>query len=345
MVYRAMDIGKKILIIQTAFIGDIILTTPVVEVLAQEYPGVEIDFLTIPRSKNLLESNPNINNLIIFDKKGHHRGLNGLVRIGNILKNNQYDLCITPHLSLRSAYLTWKTQANIRIGFNRTAWKRAFTHIVKYESSYHEIDRDLSLLSAIGLKKQKKIPVLYSTKEDKDKVETLLNKFYKTKNSNLFAVAPGSVWPTKRWPEDYYIKFCQLVEGQGKRVVLVGGPEDQDLCTRIASQCSRVITTAGKLSLRETYYLLTRCSGILTNDSAPLHLGTAADINVFALFGPTVPEFGFAPFGPKSKIFENRELACRPCAIHGGNKCPIKTFDCMESLNPDHIALQVLEKL
>lgn len=340
-----MDIGKKILIIQTAFIGDVILTTPVVEVLAQEYPGVKIDFLTIPISKNLLESNPNINNLIIFDKKGQDRGLNSLVRIGNILKNNQYDLCITPHRSLRSAYLTWKTQANIRIGFNRTAWKRAFTHIVKYESSFHEIDRNLSLLSVINLNKQKILPVIYSTKEDKDNVETLLNKLDKIKNRQLFAVAPGSVWLTKRWPEDYYIKFCQLVEGQGKKVVLVGGPEDQDLCNRIASQCSHVITTAGKLSLRETYYLLTQCSGILTNDSAPLHLGMAADINVFAFFGPTVPEFGFAPFGKKSKIFENRELSCRPCAIHGGKKCPIKTFDCMESLNPEHIAIQVLEKL
>jgi len=336
---------KKILIIQTAFIGDVILTTPLVEALAEDFPDAKIDFLTIPRSKSLLESNPKINNLIIFDKRGQDRGLSGLLRVGNILKNNQYNLCITPHRSLRSAYLSWKTQAEIRIGFDRTAWKSAFTHIVKYESGFHEIERNLSLLSAIGISKNMNFPVLYSTAQDKDKVDAFLYKTNLDEKKKLFAVAPGSVWATKRWLEDYYKKFCHLMEDQGLKIVLVGGQEDQDLCERIAGYCHHVLTAAGNFNLRETYYLLTKCSGILSNDSAPLHLGMAAGITVFAIFGPTVPEFGFAPFGPHSKTFENRELACRPCAIHGSNKCPIKTFECMESLAPEDITKQVLDKL
>jgi len=340
-----MSKAKNVLIIQTAFIGDVILTTPVIEELANEFPGVKIDFLTIPNSKNLLESNPNLNNLIIFDKRGKDRGLRGLMRIGNVLKNNSYDVCLTPHRSLRSAFLSWMTKAEIRVGFNRTTWQKAFTHIVTYKSSIHETDRNLSLLSILGLKRQNRLPTLYSTENDKRKVETLLRDLDRVKYPCLFAVAPGSVWPTKRWPEDYYKKFCQLVGGNGSLILLVGGPEDQDICQRITSQSNNVISTAGKLSLRETYYLLTQCSGILTNDSSPLHLGMAAKINVFSLFGPTVPEFGFAPVGPKSKVFENRALACRPCSIHGSKKCPIKTFECMESLNPDIIASQVIKTL
>jgi heptosyltransferase-2 len=337
--------SKKILIIQTAFIGDVILTTPLIEALVHEYPDVEIDFLTIPKSKALLESNPNIRNLILFDKRGNDRGLKGLICIGNLLKNNQYDLCITPHRSLRSAFLTWKTKSNFRIGFNRSAWKGAFTHIINYDSSHHEIARNLSLLSAIGLKKQKTLPVLYSTHEDKENVDSYLSNSNINNKSELFAIAPGSVWPTKRWPEEYYKEFCRLVAEKGINVILVGGPEDQDLCKRIADETNHVLITAGQLNLRETYYLLTLCSGILTNDSAPLHLGMAANIWVFALFGPTVPEFGFAPFGKKSMLLENRNLVCRPCAIHGSKKCPIKTFDCMETIHPKQVAQQVIETL
>jgi heptosyltransferase-2 len=313
--------------------------------LANEFPGVKIDFLTIPKSRNLLESNPNLNNLIIFDKRGKDKGVRGLIRIGNVLKNNYYDVCITPHRSLRSAFLSWMTKADIRIGFNRTTWQGAFTHLVTYESKIHETDRNLSLLSILGLNKQNILPTLYSTENERIKVETLLRNLDRVKYPSLFAVAPGSIWPTKRWPEDYYKKFCHLVGGNGLIILLVGGPEDHDICQRIASHNTNVISMAGKLSLCETYYLLSKCSGILTNDSAPLHLGMAAKINVFSIFGPTVPEFGFAPFGQNSKVFENRDLACRPCSIHGSKKCPIKTFECMESLNPDIIASQVLSTL
>jgi heptosyltransferase-2 len=335
-------IFKRILIIQTAFIGDVILTTPLIECLAEAFPDAVIDFLTIPKSKELIVSNPNIRKLIVFDKRNRDRGLKGLYRVSKLLKSQNYDLCITPHRSLRSAYLSWNTKANCRVGFSKSAWKGAFTHIVKYEQNFHEIERNLSLLSAIGLRKQLSVPVLYSADADKQTVERYLSE-EKINGKMLFAVAPGSVWPTKRWPQSYYSEFCEIISDKGIRIVLIGGPEDQDLCNIIAKKSDTFINSAGQLNLRETYHLLTKCIGILTNDSAPLHLGMAANINVFAIFGSTVPEFGFAPFGSKSKIFENRELKCRPCAIHGGKKCPIKTFDCMKSLHPKPLAHQVLQ--
>ena len=340
-----MDVRKKILVIQTAFIGDVILTTPLIESLVREFPEAAIDFLTTPNSANILESNPNISNLIIFDKKGRDRGLKRLIRIGNILENNRYDICITPHRSFRSAYLTWRTGAAMRIGFNRAFWKILYTHVVEYKRTLHEIERNLSLLVPLGLNKPITAPVIYSTPEDEQKVSKLLNDLNKSGTMRFFAVAPGSIWPTKRWPEEYYRRFCQYFKGKGSKVLLIGGPEDDNLCRRIADGEEHVVTLAGQLSLRETYYLLTQCTGILSNDSAPMHLGLAAHINVFALFGPTVPEFGFAPFGPKSKIFENQELDCRPCAIHGSKKCPIKTFDCMKSMLPEKIASKVLEHI
>jgi len=339
-----VDTHRNILIIQTAFIGDVILTTPLIEVLNEKYPDAAIDFLTIPASKVLLDTNPKIRDVVIFDKRGRDKGLRGLIRFAKILKKKNYDLCITPHRSLRSAILTWNTGAQIRIGFNRSALKLAFTHIVKYEFNHHEIERNLSLLSVIGIYKKRSFPVLYETNEDQNAVQS----FFKAKNIDkgiIFAVAPGSVWPTKRWPEAYYLEFCQILCRKGIQVILIGGAEDKELCTRLSEKSSLIHNSAGHFSLRESYYLLKRCSGILTNDSAPLHLGMAAEIPVFAIFGPTVPEFGFAPFGAKSEIFESRNLNCRPCAIHGSKKCPIKTFDCMNNLQPEYIANQVLDTL
>jgi heptosyltransferase-2 len=339
-----VSINKKILIIQTAFIGDVILTTPLIEALSDEFPGAKIDFLTIPKSKGLLIANPKINELIIFDKREKDRGLKGLFRIGKKLYENHYDFCLTPHRSLRSAFLTWKTKANIRIGFNTSAWKKAFSHIVTYEPANHEIERNLSLLSAIGIKLENSFPVLYQTQEDKKVVDDYLTKQNFRKKS-LIAVAPGSVWPTKRWPEVYFREFCESVSIKGFHVVLIGSQEDHDLCNRIIGESKNIINTAGIFNLRETFYLLKQCSGILTNDSAPLHLGLAANIHVFSLFGPTVPAFGFAPFGPKAKIFENLDLACRPCAIHGSKKCPIKTFDCMREVSPSQVVQEVIDEL
>jgi heptosyltransferase-2 len=339
-----VEIGKKILIIQTAFIGDVILTTPLIVALKDEFPGAKIDFLTTPKSKDLLDANPKINNLIIFDKRGKDQGLKGLIRVGQILHENHYDLCITPHRSLRSAFLAWKTKAKIRVGFNTSAWKKAFSHIVTYKPDHHEIERNLSLLSAIGIERQKSLPVLHYNQEDKRIVDALLTK-QNLRDKTLFAVAPGSVWPTKRWPEAYFSEFCESVTNKGYHVVLLGGPEDLDLCNRIAGKSKKIFTTTGTFNLRETFYLLNQCTGILSNDSAPLHLGLAANIRVFAIFGPTVPAFGFAPFGPKSKIFENSELACRPCAIHGSKKCPVKTFDCMREVIPSKVVQEVIDEL
>ena len=334
----------SILIIQTAFIGDVILTTPLIEVLANTYPEARIDFLTIPKSKELLESHPKIENLITFDKQGEDKGIMGLMRIGKQLQIQQYDLCITPHRSLRSAILSWMTRAKCRIGFDRTAWRKAFTHIVIYNPDIHETERNLSLLSVLEIWQEETIPVLYATEEDEGVVEALLPEQY-VDNMTLFAVAPGSVWPTKRWPEDYYSKFCELLSNKNVGIVLIGGKEDEALCDNISINLKNSITLAGKLNLRQTYCLLKKCWGILTNDSAPLHLAMAAEINVFAVFGPTIPAFGFAPFGNKSTVFEDRDLQCRPCAIHGSKKCPIKTFDCMKTLKPDYVASEILKKI
>jgi len=326
---------NKILIIQTAFLGDVILTTPLVYSLKKIFPSCSIDFLTIPKSMNILENNPDIDEIIIFDKRGQDRGLTGLRRMGENIGSRTYDLCITPHRSLRSAYLSYTSRAKIRIGFDRSAFKWVFTSIVKYRQDLHEIERNLSLLASFDPDLKISRPHVYPTEEDKNIINQLIKDNNLNQKSRIFALAPGSIWPTKRWPESYFTELCSRVVADGYFPVLIGGPDDIDLCDGIVKKCPQAISLAGSITLRQTTYFLTKCTALVTNDSAPLHLGLAAGIPVNAIFGATIPDFGFAPFGEKDKIIEYKDLACRPCGIHGGKKCPIKTFDCMIKLTPE----------
>jgi len=332
---------SKILIIHTAFIGDIILATPLIDALAKSFGAAQISFLTIPPSVNLIETHPAIHEVIVFDKRGGDKGLSGLLKIAGRLKDASYDLCICPHRSFRSAYLAYRTGAEKRIGFRNTAWRGAFTDLVRYRSEIHEIERNLSLLQPLGIETALKRPSLFPDDEDMTRVEQVIENIDTGQNKGLFALAPGSVWPTKRWPERYYAQFCRKLAENDWQPVLIGSLSDHPLCEAIARTAGYGLNFAGKFTLRQTGYLLTKCSGLLTNDSAPLHMGMAFDIPVFAIFGPTVPAFGFGPFGPKGFVIERKDVLCRPCTIHGGNKCPVKTFECMELISADEVFRKV----
>jgi heptosyltransferase-2 len=332
---------KKALIIQTAYIGDVILTTPVIDVLHSSLPEIEIDFLTIPKSSIILKYNPFLNKTIIFDKKKKDKGLSGLWRLGKLLYNKHYDLCIVPHRSFRSAVLALMTRASIRIGFNRSSFKKVFTDIVPYNQNIHEIERNLSLLRAVGIQGQRMFPVIHASKDDQLVIRNLWQDMGFKEKDKVIAIAPGSVWPTKRWPDDYFAELCQRLKVDGFKVVLVGSREDISLCEKISINSEKTSSIAGETTLTQTFEFFKLCAGVVTNDSAPLHLGMAAQIPVFAIFGPTVPAFGFGPFGENSIIFENDNLNCRPCSIHGGKKCPIKTFECMVSVMPDRLSEKI----
>ncbi len=333
---------SSVLIIQTAFLGDVILTTPLVDALARVYPGIFIDFLTIPVSVNTIETHPAVRHVYAYDKRGHDAGLSGIRYMARMLNQRNYDICLCPHRSFRSAYLAFRTKAKIRIGFQNSAWRGGFTDLVPYQHNRHEIERNLSLLKPLGISIPLMKPTVIPDNNDRNIVELELNTHAPGKKDTLFAVAPGSIWPTKRWPKGHFAEFCKRLKAHGWTPVLIGSGDDAALCSEIAQLAGGGINLAGKFSIRQTGYLLSRCRGLLTNDSAPLHLAMAFDIPVFAIFGATIPEFGFGPFGPKGFVLERKDVGCRPCGIHGGKKCPVKTFECMEQIHADEVFIKVM---
>jgi heptosyltransferase II len=316
-----------VLVIQTAFLGDVILTTPLLSVLASRHGPVDV--ITTPAAAGLLAGHPAVSTVISYDKRGQDRGWRGLFRLGRELRGRGYTTVYLPHRSLRSASLALWSGAAERIGFADAPAALSYTRRVRRSRIGHEVERLLGLAESIA---QEHPPVsLALSAADQTRASAWLSE--RGVGSRFAAIAPGSVWATKRWP--YY---AELVARLDCRAVIVGGPEDAALADSIvAAAPGRAVSAAGELTLRESAALISRAAVLVTNDSAPLHLATAVGTPVVALFGPTVPEFGFGPRNPGDVVLGHGSLECRPCSRHGPNRCPLGHHRCMRELSVDDV--------
>jgi heptosyltransferase-2 len=331
-----------ILVIQTAFLGDVVLTTPLLDILASA--GHAVDVVATPAGAQALQGHRSIRSVIIYDKKGKERGVLPAARLAGRLRSMRYDVAILPHRSLRSAMLAFLAHIPRRIGFERSSASWALTQTVHYRSEAHEIDRNLDLARAMGVTPPSNVaPSLTISSGDNEVVRALLASTG-FGGRPFVAVAPGSAWTTKRWPEGRFIDLCRRLVQRGAPVALVGGKEDEVLCERIriATGNRGVMSAAGRLSVLQSAALIGSSAVLVTNDSAPLHLASAVGTPIVSIFGATSPAFGFGPRGPRDVVIEIHGLSCRPCAIHGGDRCPIGTFDCMHRIEVERVESAVL---
>lgn len=346
-----MKEAKNIVVIQTAFIGDAVLTLPLVQVVRKKYPGSKVDIVVTPRSKDLFVNHPDIREVIAFDKRGKDRAIGGLLRLAKQLQSRSYDLALVPHRSLRSAALALLAGIPRRIGFRKSAGRLLLTATATFHKELHEIDRNLSLLELLSIGPiLRELPRLYPSEGDQKKVDRLLIELEVGNPEKLVAIAPGTIWNTKRWPKERFASLAVNFDEAGFEVVLIGGTEDEGICNEIRtlSKSSLVHDASGALTLLQSAELIRRCRLLVSNDSAPMHLATAVGTPVVAIFGATVPAFGFGPTGPLDVVVETQGLKCRPCSIHGGEKCPIKTFECMYDISHDRvfrIAMEILSRV
>jgi heptosyltransferase II len=315
------------LVIQTAFLGDVILTTPLLSVLAARHGPVDV--VTTPAAAGLLEGHPAVGSVIRYDKRRTDRGWLGVRRIGRELRGRAYSRVYLPHRSLRSAALALWSGAPERIGFADAPGAISYTSRVARPATGHEVERLLALARAAP--DEKAGVSLPLTDEDLARADTWLASH--GVGPRFAALAPGSIWGTKRWP--YYPELAARLD---RMVVVVGGPDDVALANAIAAAApNRVVNAAGGLSLRESAALIQRAAVLVTNDSAPLHLATAVGTPIVALFGPTVPDFGFGPRRAGDVTLGHAGLSCRPCSRHGPPRCPLGHHRCMRELSVDAV--------
>lgn len=333
----------KILIIHTAFIGDIVLSTPLLKRIKEVYPDGKITYVTTPAGASILRNNPHISEIIEYDKRGEHKGIKGVISLGRRLRYENFNLVITPHRYIRSSILSWLTRSPERIGYKTASGSFLFTKKIPYDKNKHEVEKLLSFVGVEGRNIREKYPIeLYPGKKEIEKIDTILEE-NKVGNKKIVVVAPGSKWFTKKWPLEYFNEIIKENNQSDRVTVVVGGKDEMHLAI---NKESNVIDLRGKTSLLELAEIIKRARVVLTNDSSPIHIASAwSSCHIVSIFGPTVEEFGFFPWGLNSEVLEDKSLKCRPCAIHGGNKCPKGHFKCMLNITPKMVMSRIEKSL
>jgi len=325
---------ESTLLVDTSFLGDVLLAEPLVRRLAAKHPGA-LDVLTTPAAAPLLGNHPDLREVLSFDKRGQDRGFTGLWRLARRLRGRGYARVYCSHRSWRTAMLLWMARIPVRVAYDNASAGFLYTACVPYPKELHEVERSLALAGGGAWER----PQVYPSSGERARAAELLPQ------TGAIALAPGSVWATKRWPAAHFHSLAQALLADGHRLVLLGSAEDRELPAAIAAGAEGVVDLAGACSLRESFAVLERCAAMVSNDSLPLHLGTAAAIPVVALFCSTVPAFGFGPRGPRDQVLEVPDLPCRPCGIHGHSACPEGHFRCGEDLAPKRVLAAVRQAL
>ncbi len=319
---------KRILVIQTASIGDVILITPVLEKLHQAYPESRIDLLIRAGFEGLFDQHPFLNTLLLWDKK--EKKYQKLFHLLRIIRRTRYDLVVTAQRFASSGFLTAFSGAKTTVGFHKNPFSIFFSksirHNISKEGSKHETERNLELVGWITGKEDPR-PRLYPS----------LVNFARTspyKTHKYICVAPASLWFTKQYPEEQWIEFLSKTDSD-IYVYLLGSASDKSLCEHIMQQSNHpnTLNLAGTLSLLDSAALMQDAMMNFVNDSAPMHLCSAVNARITVMYCSTVPEFGFGPLSEDSVVVQSKEkLDCRPCGLHGYNACPEKHFRCAKSI-------------
>jgi heptosyltransferase-2 len=320
------------LIIQTAFIGDVILATPIVEKLRRFYPDARIDMLVRKGNESLLAGHPHLHRVWVWDKnRGKYRRMLQLIAR---LRQQRYDCIVNCQRFAASGIITLASGARQTVGFDKNPCAPWFTkkvpHIV---DGRHEVVRNLQLIEHLTDAPSPERPRLYPSEQDRASAKALTQS-----SDNYICIAPTSVWFTKQLPAHKWVGLIQTIP-QDTPIYLLGAPGDREACADIQQQSGHpgVHNAAGALPLLASAALMEGARMNYVNDSAPMHLASAVNAPVRAVFCSTSPSFGFSPLSDQSSIIEAKNpLSCRPCGLHGHNACPKKHFHCAENIDIKH---------
>jgi heptosyltransferase II len=332
----------KILVIQTAFIGDAVLTLPMIQKLKELNPLSIIDVVSTPVSKEIFEASECVNKVFPLDKRNEHKSLKAVYSFGRKISKEGYTKLYSPHRSFRSSLIALFSNVRETYGFSNSSFKIVYKHLVEYDVKDHEVKRNLAMTGCNTSGDAWKIlPQIKATEKQADRVKSFIEKH----ELKRFAVlAPESVWQTKMYPADYFKIIAEYFIKNKYKVMLTGGTKDREKLKENFGSNFNVIIAAGEFSIVESIELLRHANILVSNDSAPTHFGVCADIPVLTLYCSTTPEIGFYPYNRKSKYLSINGLKCKPCGIHGKNECPLGTFECGKKLNPE-LVIKTIEEM
>jgi len=348
-----MRAPEKILVIRLSSVGDIILTSPLLRVLRAKFPGARIDYLVKSEYAELVKFNPHVSNVIQLAS-----GTQGeLAKLKTDIHNAEYDCILDLHNSLRSRWLRTFSGARIVRVVNKRAVRRLA--LVKWKKNFFRTivpvaDRYLETAASLGVENDGEGLEIHVPEEIRLLTESKLSRISSGPAAAVVGLVPGARHFTKRWPQERFVEIgVQIAKMRSAKLLLFGSKEEELVCSDIAqlinsaSGSGAAINLAGKLSLLETAVAFDTCSVVVTNDTGLMHLAAARKRKVVAIFGSTVKEFGFFPYGTENIVLENTGLACRPCTHIGRATCPLGHFNCMNQISAEEVlqAVSTISKL
>ncbi len=317
---------KRFLVIQTAFLGDVVLATALVEGLRARYPDAVIDFLLRKGNEALLANNPHVRNIYVWDKKKGK--LRNLWRIARNVRAASYDRVINAHRGVTTGFVTWMSGAREKSGFAKNPFSWSYTYKAEHRFSApedrqytHETERNHQLITDLTGGSPAR-PRLYPSPADRERIIPYASVPY-------ICIAPSSVWATKRFPPEKWAALIKALPAD-YHIHLLGGPEDWGSAEHLAALCRRpgITNLSGTLSIMQSAALMQGAAMNYTNDSGPMHFASAMNAPVTAIYCSTHPCFGFGPLSDSSRVVQVEDLYCKPCGLHGYPACPQGHFRC-----------------
>lgn len=337
---------SKILIIQTAFIGDVLFTTPLIRAVKQRFPKSRLSVMVAPRGEFVLRNNPHIDELLILDKGGKDHSLGSMIRRIRELRTRDFDLVISPHRSWRSAFLAWGSGARRKVGFRNGLGRWIYSPSVFYdwEGEPRFVERKLNLLRAMGITQVSNQVEMVVDDCDRAAVAEIIATGG-LKGKPLAALVPGSQWATKRWIPEHYLELgSRLGRELGFQVVLLASLQEKSMLDWLESRMEpKPLNRAGD-SLGMAAAWLEKCTVCVGGDTGPTYIAVAVGTkHVIALYGPT-REYTF-DFRDGDAALVKEGLRCHPCSLHGTRSCPVGTLECQTGILPAKVFDVIADRL
>lgn len=325
---------------QSGFLGDVVLTTPLIAELRRRLTPASLSVLTTPQAQPLLEHHPAVDRVLVDAKRAEGHGVLGLLRTAQRLRRERFTLAVAPHKSLRTALLLTLAGIPQRIGFRHSPGWFLYQRTAVRDVHRHEVERILCLMRAFGVEPEEceRRPQVVYGEVARANARALLRAASIAEGEPVFVVCPGSAWPTKRWTIAGYASLVRCLARDYGRVLICGGPDDVAVAQVVYEQSgAQGVNLAGRADLQTFMALIDRARVVVSNDSAPMHIAVARGIPVVAIFCATTPGLGYGPYTEQAVIVEQKDLFCRPCSRHGGPSCPRGTEECMRLITVDNV--------